>query len=448
MEWLKAHQLSIMLFMSGVCCILGVSTLMIKPLNGRKKSILAMMEFSAMVLLIFDQYSYIYHGDPSELGYYMVRISNGIVFFLQIFLPHLVTQYLKDMFLNESSFEKAPITLKICDLLFALGTVGLIVSQFTGLYYTFDEQNIYHRAPAFVLCYVFPLLMVLLQESTILMRRSYLSHGLVVSLMLNIAFPTLMSFVQIFYYGVSLTNLSTAFVVIVFFIYTLQDLGKELETARSNELASYKEAERREAAMFEQTAEALANAIDAKDKYTRGHSARVAVVSRQIAAEVGYSEKDCKLIYFAALLHDVGKIGVRDDIINKAGKLTDEEFQQIKLHPVLGNQILSSIKQSPSLSVGAHWHHERYDGTGYPDGLAGEDIPEIARIIAVADAYDAMTSNRSYRDKLPQEKTKEELIAGMGKQFDPRLAEIMLRLIESGSVPDVPAFPSLTSVQK
>lgn len=445
MEFLRAHQLSIMLFMSGVCCILAIATLMIKPLSGRKKSILAMMEASAMVLLIFDQYSYIYHGDPSELGYYMVRISNGIVFFLQIFLPHLVTQYLKDMFLNHSSFEKAPVTLKICDLLFALGTVALVVSQFTGLYYTFDANNTYYRAPAFALCYVFPLLMVVLQELTILLRRSFLSRGLVVSLMLNIAFPTLMSFVQIFHYGVSLTNLSTAFVVIVFFIYSLLDLGKALETARSNELASYKEAERRESAMFEQTAEALANAIDAKDKYTRGHSARVAALSRQIAAESGYSDKDCKLAYFAALLHDVGKIGVRDDIINKTGKLTDEEFEQIKLHPVLGNQILTSIRQSPSLSVGAHWHHERYDGSGYPDGLAGENIPEIARIIAVADAYDAMTSNRSYRHRLPEEVVKQELKNGMGKQFDPGFAEIMLRLIESGSVQEAPALPDRES---
>lgn len=184
--------------------------------------------------------------------------------------------------------------------------------------------------------------------------------------------------------------------------------------------------------MFAETAEALANAIDAKDKYTHGHSTRVAALSRQIAKKAGMTGRDCDQVYFAALLHDIGKIGIRDDLINKEGKLTDEEFEQIKLHPILGYQILSSIKQSPSLSIGAHYHHERYDGKGYPDGLRGEEIPEIARIIAVADAYDAMSSSRSYRAFLPQETIKEELTKGMGKQFDPKYAEIMLRMMENG----------------
>jgi HD-GYP domain-containing protein (c-di-GMP phosphodiesterase class II) len=137
-------------------------------------------------------------------------------------------------------------------------------------------------------------------------------------------------------------------------------------------------------------------------------------------------------VYFAALLHDVGKIGIRADIINKVGELTDEEYEQIKRHTTLGDQILSSIKQSPSLRVGAHYHHERYDGTGYPDRLSGEDIPEVARIIAVADAYDAMTSGRSYRDALPEQMVRDELSEGMGRQFDPRFAEILLRILDRG----------------
>ena len=131
-------------------------------------------------------------------------------------------------------------------------------------------------------------------------------------------------------------------------------------------------------------------------------------------------------------MHDVGKIGVPDDIINKPGRLSDEEFAQIKLHPVFGNQILSSIKQSPYLSIGAHYHHERYDGKGYPEGLAGDDIPRIARIIAVADAYDAMTSTRSYRGALDRIRVRDEIEAGIGKQFDAEYATIMLHLIDDG----------------
>ena len=425
----RAYQLDIMLFMSGICAILAFMTLMTESLSQRRKSILALMELSAMLLLLFERFSYLYRGDASELGFLMVRFSNGMVFFMQIFIPHLVTQYMKDMLKNEGGQEEAPLRLKVCDGLFLAGTVLIVVSQFTGLYYTIDAQNIYHRSSTFTLSYIVPILMILLQELTLISCREQLSKGFVRSLMLSIALPTIMSFVQIFHYGISLTSMTTVLVVIVFYLYALKDLGRAVKRARQNELDSYRTAERREAAMFEQTAEALADAIDAKDRYTHGHSTRVAALSRQIAREAGFSEKDCDQVYFAALLHDVGKIGVRDEIINKVGKLTPEEFEEMKIHPILGDQILANIKQSPALRVGAHYHHERYDGTGYPEGLKGEEIPEIARIIAVADAYDAMTSDRSYRGQLSPQKTREELVAGMGKQFDPKFAEILLRIL-------------------
>ncbi len=182
--------------------------------------------------------------------------------------------------------------------------------------------------------------------------------------------------------------------------------------------------------LFEQTAEALSGAIDAKDRYTNGHSQRVADYSQMIAKEAGLSEEECEKVYFAALLHDVGKIGVPIEILSKKGRLTDEEFEQIKQHPVIGGQILSSIRRSPWLSIGARYHHERYNGKGYPEGISGEDIPELARIIAVADAYDAMTSNRSYRNAIPQQIVREEIVKGTGSQFDPDYAKIMLRLID------------------
>ena len=183
-------------------------------------------------------------------------------------------------------------------------------------------------------------------------------------------------------------------------------------------------------AMFEQTADALAGAIDAKDTYTNGHSRRVAQYSLGIAKEAGKSEEECEKVYFAALLHDVGKIGVPVEILTKVGRLTDEEFAQIKKHPVVGGEILSSIKESPWLSIGARYHHERYNGKGYPDGLKGEAIPDIARIIAVADAYDAMSSNRSYRSAIPQHIIREELVKGIGTQFDPDYAKIMIDMID------------------
>ena len=177
----------------------------------------------------------------------------------------------------------------------------------------------------------------------------------------------------------------------------------------------------------------LAEAIDAKDTYTNGHSGRVAKYSRAIAGRAGYSEKDQNEIFMMGLLHDVGKIGVPDAVINKPGKLTDDEFEKIKNHPVMGARILKTIKEMPKLVTGARWHHERYDGRGYPDGLSGTDIPEEARIIAVADAYDAMTSNRSYRRGMEQSIVREQIEKGKGTQFDPGFADIMLSMIDEDS---------------
>lgn len=177
--------------------------------------------------------------------------------------------------------------------------------------------------------------------------------------------------------------------------------------------------------------EVLAHSIDAKDKYTHGHSTRVAEYSRKIAELAGKSKEECEEIYFAGLLHDVGKIGVPDTIISKDGKLTDEEYNLIKMHPVYGDEILREITEHPYLSIAARHHHERFDGKGYPDKLVGTDIPDIARIIAVADAYDAMTSKRSYRKTIPQQKVREEFVACAGTQFDPQYANIMLHLIDS-----------------
>ena len=181
----------------------------------------------------------------------------------------------------------------------------------------------------------------------------------------------------------------------------------------------------------------LTEAIDAKDTYTNGHSGRVAEYAEMIAKRCGYTDEQLNNLYMMGLVHDVGKIGIPDAVINKPGKLTEEEFEVIKTHPVLGAKILGTIQGMPTLYTGARWHHERYDGTGYPDGLAGDKIPEEARIIAVADAYDAMTSRRSYRDALSQEIVRKEIEEGSGRQFDPRFAEIMLKLIDEDTKYDL-----------
>ncbi len=174
----------------------------------------------------------------------------------------------------------------------------------------------------------------------------------------------------------------------------------------------------------------LAGAVDAKDEYTNGHAVRVARYSKEIALRCGYDEESAQNIYLIGLLHDIGKIGIPDSIINKPTRLSDEEYEITKQHPEMGWHILQNIPEFPELAIGAHWHHERFDGKGYPDGISGTDIPEEARIIAVADTYDAMTSRRSYRNVLPQVVAREEIEKGMGTQFDPTFARVMLDMID------------------
>ncbi len=182
--------------------------------------------------------------------------------------------------------------------------------------------------------------------------------------------------------------------------------------------------------LSQQIINALAETIDAKDAYTNGHSRRVAQYSVEIAKRAGKSKKEQEHLYYTGMLHDIGKIGIPDSIITKNSSLSDKEYFVTRKHPEIGAEILETISEIPNLSVGARWHHERYDGTGYPDGLKGTEIPEEARIIAVADAYDAMASRRSYRDVLPQREVFEEIQKGRGTQFDPVFADIMLQLME------------------
>ncbi len=422
-----------MLYMSGICGVLAILALLTGSLSRKRRMILFMLELSSMILLMSDRFAYIYRGDVSTMGFWMVRICNFLVYFFSLVIPLQVSLYICDALKNDGGMKVLPNRLFLCKVIFVIGVILLVISQFTGLYYTFDDQNRYQRAPGNLVCYLMPVLLVLLLLSVVFQYRKQLSRMLRFAVMLNLVVPVLASIIQIFTYGVSLTNMTAVGMAILMYIYALLDLNQSLKLAREREIESYKNAEKREHAIFEQTAEALASAIDAKDKYTHGHSSRVAQYSLRIAREAGMSDEECERIYFAALLHDVGKIGIADYIINKDGKLTDEEFAQIKLHPVFGNQILSRIKESPYLSVGAHFHHERYDGHGYPDGLIGDDIPEIARIIAVADAYDAMASKRSYRDVLPQHLVREELVKNMGTQFDPKYAKHMLNLMDHDS---------------
>ncbi len=197
---------------------------------------------------------------------------------------------------------------------------------------------------------------------------------------------------------------------------------------------NYREKQKNDIKIILQSMNTFINFIDAKDPYTRGHSKRVAMYAAEIAKRMRLPEDDIQNIYYAGLLHDAGKISVPDAVLNKPGILTKEERAMIQNHTVAGGKMLVQLSSLKGVRETALYHHERYDGSGYPDGLKGEMIPLFARIVGVADAYDAMSSNRVYRRHLNKDEIIEEIQKGAGTQFDPRIVTYMVDMINDGYV--------------
>jgi HD-GYP domain-containing protein (c-di-GMP phosphodiesterase class II) len=186
--------------------------------------------------------------------------------------------------------------------------------------------------------------------------------------------------------------------------------------------------------IIEQSMTSFMAFIDAKDPSTNGHSIRVARYSREIAKRMGFSSEECNRVYYIGLMHDCGKIGIPDSILKKPAKLTPEEFEIIKTHTTQGAKILSDFNSIPGIQDGALYHHERYDGQGYPCGLKGDEIPLIARIICVADSFDTMNSKRYYKEKYSKDDIISEMTTNRGTQFDPRIVDIFLSMISDGTI--------------
>ncbi len=208
---------------------------------------------------------------------------------------------------------------------------------------------------------------------------------------------------------------------IAYILYLVRDRNYRKNAQRLNDVIS-------------QTMTTFANFIDTKDKYTKGHSARVSYYSQKIAEKLGMDEDRVRDIGYIGLMHDCGKLGIPDSILNKPGTLTEEEFNIMKTHTSNGEKMLKDFSAIADILEGALYHHERYDGLGYMAGLKGEEIPLVARIIGVADALDAMNSDRCYRKHLSKEVILAELEKNKGTQFDPQIAQIMIDMIHSGEV--------------
>ena len=194
-----------------------------------------------------------------------------------------------------------------------------------------------------------------------------------------------------------------------------------------------------------ETIATIASIIEAKDSYTKGHSVRVSEYSAKLAEKIGWDAEKVLNLKYIALLHDIGKVGIPDSVLNKPGKLTEIEYGIIKSHTTIGNDILRDIETIPGVALGAKYHHERYDGKGYPEGIKGDEIPDVAKIICICDAYDAMNSRRIYRNKLSMEDIIVQLEEGKGKQFDTKYTEAFLELVRNGELSAIEKYQGKSS---
>ena len=400
------------------CIILSFILLMNKKYDKVTSRIVLGFLYTNVVITSCDALAYIFRGNTTTLGYYMVRITNFLVFFGNLLLFFFLMLYLCHIIYIRSGKNLVHIK-KIVTTDVAVSVLLLILSRIFKFYYYFDADNKYYRLSSYWIMYAVIGISVLILITITFIYWKYFEPIERVEFILFEFFPYIALIIQLLIYGVSITTIINTFAVILVF------LGYELDYS--------KYLVRQEQELMEQVISALASAIDEKDPYTGGHSQRVANYSKEIAERLKLPKDKVIEIYEMGLLHDVGKIGIDDVILKKDGKLTDDEYKNIQNHTILGSNILSNISDQPSLLIGAKYHHERYDGKGYPEGLKGNEIPLEARIICVADSYDAMSSKRRYRNPLRKEEILEEIKRNSGYQFDPLIADVMIDMINDAT---------------
>ena len=335
--------------------------------------------------------------------------------------------------------EKQKRWIHLNKIFYILCFLSLAINLFNGIIFTFDEGGNYIHGPLYILVYAVPYYYIVFSVGLVLYHFKMFEIKQSISIIALFLLGMAGSIAQILFFPNVLLSHFSMSVGLLACMFTMETPDYQLLMKTMGELDDLRkhlqeEVERqteRSERISLQALRTLAVTIDAKDKYTNGHSVRVAEYAKELMRRSGGTEREQEEIYYIGLLHDIGKIGVPDEIINKDSGLTDEEYEVIKTHPVIGADILKNISMDmPGIEVGARWHHERYAGGGYPDGLKGDQIPKEARIIGVADAYDAMTSKRSYRDILSQEIVRAEFVDKSGIQFDPDYAKLMVQMID------------------
>ena len=399
---------------------------------------------STIVLFVLDIVTVITNDNniiPVELNI----VLNSLYFFTGACVAVLFLYYCVGVALADKSKRTRKI-IKIINLsILGVYGVSLIINGFLGYYFYFDG-GVYTHGDAYL--FVNALTLVFVLEALVIFlvkHKKFNIRQIVATASFHACFFTAFLLQLFVFPNVLLSDFGCALgALLVFFsietpdyvnlmktLKELNDLKASLENQvedRTKELASEKKSYEE---LTLETLSSLAAMVDAKDHYTNGHSFRVAAYAKGMAKMLGFSSRDAEQLYFAGLIHDVGKIGISERILTKPGKLTKEEFDIIKSHSSIGGEILKGIKQFPVFEKVAKSHHERYDGEGYPNGLKGEDIPFEGRIVAICDSFDAMTSDRCYRKALSDITALSELQNGKGTQFDPELVEVFFKLYNS-----------------
>lgn len=432
---------------SAAAVIIGVILLTILFLNYSSTNLLnkrfkifliaAVIMFFMNILTVFsNEYSY-------KMPLWISFLLNGIYFDASNASAGLFLCYVISLVYFEEQ-EKPLVRRLYCfnAILFLIATVALIVNGFTGMFFYFDDY-VYTRGPVYLLINAVALIYVAESIALFVIRRRHSNkkQKICAALFYTIFFAAYV--LQVYFFpDVLLSDFAVAIgALIVFFsietpdyaklmatVYELNELKGSLEVQVKNRTKELDDEKQSYEELTVETLSSLAEVVDAKDHYTNGHSFRVAAYARALAQHVGLSEDECEKIYFAGLIHDIGKIGISDIILTKPGRLEPAEFEVIKTHSSLGSTILKGIKHYKVFEEVARSHHERFDGTGYPDKLKGENIPYAARIVAVCDSFDAMTSDRTYRKALPDKDAIKELMTYRGKQWDPNLVDAFVEL--------------------
>ena len=375
-------------------------------------------------------------------------IFNSVYFFSSVIVSVLFFYYCCSFALKGASKRTKNIFLYANLAGVAIYVIALIVNGFTGFYFYFDYKLKfpYTHGWFFLPINIYSLVFVFESVVVFIVKRKQFNFRQIICTTLFYAVFFVSYILQVAFFDTTLLSDFGCAVgsLIVFFsietpdyvklMFTLRELN-DLKASLENQVAARTEELNIKKASYEEltleTLSSLAELIDAKDHYTNGHSFRVAAYAKGIACMLDLPETDIEQVYFAGLIHDVGKIAISESILRKPGKLTEEEFRTIQSHPAIGADILHGIREFPVFQQVARSHHERYDGGGYPDRLKGEDIPYFARIVTVADCFDAMTSDRSYRKALDDKVAINELKTNKGTQFDPKLVDAFLRLYDS-----------------